>query len=49
MTREYLYNSINPEDYYMMPTEASVNGEGTGFGYQKTESSDLLDLEDLKW
>ncbi len=45
MTREYLYNSINPEDYYMMPTEASVNGEGTGFGYQKTESSDLLDLE----
>lgn len=45
MTREYLHNSENPEDYYLMPTETSINQEGTGFGYQKTEESDLLDLE----
>lgn len=44
MTREYLHNSSNPEDYYLMPTEKSINNEGTGFGYQKTSESDLLDL-----
>ncbi len=45
MTKEYLHNSGNPEDYYLMPTETSINQEGTGFGYQKTDESDLLDLE----
>jgi len=44
MTKEYLHNSANPEDYYLMPTEESINNEGTGFGYQKTEESELLDL-----
>lgn len=44
MTKEYLHNSANPEDYYLMPTEESINKEGSGFGYQKTEDSDLLDL-----
>jgi glutamate synthase (NADPH/NADH) small chain len=44
MTKEYLHNSANPEDYYLMPTIESINDEGTGFGYQKTEDSDLLDL-----
>lgn len=44
MTKEYLHNSPNPEDYYLMPTEKSINNEGTGFGYQKTDDSDLLDL-----
>lgn len=45
MTKEYLYNSASADDYYLMPSEESINGEGTGFGYQKTEESDLLDLE----
>ncbi len=45
MTREYLHNSENPDDFYLMPTDESINNEGTGFGYEKTEESDLLDLE----
>ncbi len=45
MTREYLYNSPNPDDYYLMPTDDSINGEDTGFGYEKTAETDLLDLE----
>ncbi len=44
MTREYLHNSADAEDFYRMPTEDSINGEGTGFGYQKTDDSNLLDL-----
>jgi len=45
MTREYLLNSSDTEDYYLMPTEETINNEGTGLGYEKTEASDLLDLE----
>ena len=45
MTKEYLYNKSDPNDYYLMPSDESINNEGTGFGYQKTEESDLLDLE----
>lgn len=45
MTREYLHNSPNPEDYYLMPTDESINNENTGLGYEKNEANDLLDLE----
>lgn len=45
MTREYLHNSASPDDFYLMPTDESINGEETGFGYEKTDESDLLDLD----
>lgn len=48
MTKEYLYNSTNPEDYYLMPGEKGAvgyNGQVHALGYQRTEDSDLLDLK----
>ena len=45
LTKEYLLNSKNPEDYYYMPTEKGITGKPIKMGYVKDETSDLLDLE----
>ena len=45
LTKEYLLNSSNPEDFYHMPTEKSITGKEIKLGYVKDETSDLLDLE----
>lgn len=45
MTKEYVYNSRSVENYYLMPTDKTINNEQTGFGYIKTKDSDLLDLQ----
>ena len=45
VTKEYLHISPNPEDYIYMPTDKDITGRDHKIGYEKTESSDLLDLE----
>lgn len=45
LTKQYLYNSPNPEDFYHLPTEKGIRGEEHELGYVKTDTSDLLDLE----
>ncbi len=45
LTKEYLYNSPNPEDFIFMPGANDITGREHKEGYVKTESSDLLDLE----
>ncbi len=44
MSKQYLFNSSDPDDYYFMPTD-KVLGKTVKMGYQKTEDSDLLDLK----
>ncbi len=44
MSKEYLHNSPNGDDYYLMPTETFLGKEARD-GYQKDEDSDLLELE----
>jgi len=45
LTKEYLLNSSNPEDFYYMPTEKGITGKPVKLGYVKDDTSDLLDLE----
>ncbi len=45
LTKEYLYNSPDPEDFIFMPGAKDITGRDHKEGYVKTESSDLLDLE----
>lgn len=45
LTKEYLYNSPDPEDFYYMPTDQDITGREYKMGYVKTDNSDLLDLE----
>jgi len=45
LTKEYLHNSPDPEDFYYMPDEQGIHGVKHELGYVKTEDSDLLDLE----
>ena len=45
LTKGYLFNSSNPEDYYHMPTETDITGKEHKLGYVKDDDSDLLDLE----
>jgi len=47
MSKHYLFNSSNPDDYYFMPTEKVLDKE-VKVGYQKTEASDLLDLNRIE-
>ncbi|QVK20853.1 FAD-dependent oxidoreductase [Mycoplasmatota bacterium] len=44
MSKEYLYNDPDPDSFYFMPTD-TFNGKEVKLGYEKDESSDLLDLE----
>ncbi len=44
LTKEYLYNSSDPEDFIYMPGEKDITGRDCKTGYEKSESSDLLDL-----
>ncbi|XMB86409.1 FAD-dependent oxidoreductase [Mycoplasmatota bacterium WC44] len=44
MSKEYLYNDPDPDTFFFMPRE-TFNGKDVKLGYQKTESSDLLDLD----
>ncbi len=44
MSKEYLFNSPEGDDFYLMPTEKFL-GEEARLGYQKDEHSDLIDLE----
>jgi glutamate synthase (NADPH/NADH) small chain len=44
MSREYLHNSKDPEDYIWMPDMNGIHGTPAREGYTKTEDSDLLDL-----
>lgn len=45
LTKEYLHNSSDPEEFYFMPDEKGIHGVEYELGYVKTEASDLLDLE----
>lgn len=45
LTKEYLFNSSNPEDFYYMPTEEDITKKPLNIGYVKNDDSDLLDLE----
>ncbi|MCK5128316.1 MAG: FAD-dependent oxidoreductase [Clostridiales bacterium] len=45
LTKEYLYNSSEPEDYLHMPTSEGITGKEYKLGYIQDETSDLLDLE----
>jgi len=45
LTKEYLHNSPDPEDFYYMPTEKGITGKPVKLGYVKDENSELLDLE----
>ena len=45
LTKNYLCNSSNPEDYRFMPTNEDITGRPAEFGYVKDETTDLLDLE----
>jgi len=45
LTKEYLYNSPDPDDFLHMPTSESISGKSVIMGYVKDETSDLLDLE----
>jgi glutamate synthase (NADPH) small chain len=45
LSKEYLFNSSDPQDYLHMPTENGINGVPVKMGYVKDETSDLLDLE----
>ncbi|MBT3319377.1 MAG: FAD-dependent oxidoreductase [Clostridia bacterium] len=45
MTKGYLFNSSDPENYIHMPRELDITGKEHKLGYVKDESSDLLDLE----
>ena len=45
LTKGYLYNSSDPEDFIHMPTDKDITGQDHKMGYEKTETSDLLDLE----
>jgi glutamate synthase (NADPH) small chain len=45
LTKEYLFNSTDPEDYYYMPSMNGITGKPYKIGYEKDEISDLLDLE----
>lgn len=45
LTKEYLYNSSNPEDFIFMPGAKDITGRDHKEGYVKTSTSDLLDLE----
>ena len=44
LTKGYLFNSANPEDFIYMPTDKDITGQDHKIGYEKTESSDLIDL-----
>jgi len=43
----FLYNTSNPDDFYFMPTN-KVRDKEAKLGYQKDESSDLLDLKRIE-
>jgi len=45
LTKDYLFNSPNPDDYYYMPTNETITGKPYKLGYVKDETSELLDLE----
>ena len=45
LTKEYLYNSSEPEDFIHMPTDKDITGREYKIGYEKDDTSDLLDLE----
>lgn len=45
MTKEYLYNSADPEDFIFMPGDKDITGRETKAGYVKDGDSDLLDLD----
>ena len=45
LTKQYLYNSPDPDDYIYMPDEKGISGVEYELGYIKDETSDLLDLE----
>ncbi|MHB1485011.1 MAG: FAD-dependent oxidoreductase [Saccharofermentanales bacterium] len=44
LTKEYLFNSSDPDDYYFMPGEKDITGRDYKLGYVKDDDSDLLDL-----
>lgn len=44
MTKEYIYAGDNPNDFILLPGEKFENHD-VELGYQKTETSELLDLE----
>jgi len=44
MSKEYLFNSPEGNDYYLMPTEKFL-GKEARMGYQKDEHSDLIELK----
>ncbi len=44
-TKEYLFNSQNPDDFYYMPTDMDITGMDYKMGYVKDENSEMLDLE----
>ena len=48
LSKEYLFNSADPEDYIFMPRDIDITGREAEPGYVKTEESDLLDLERVK-
>ena len=48
LTKEYLFNSANPEDYIFMPRDIDITGRKAEHGYVKTDDSDLLDLKRVK-
>ncbi len=45
LTKEYLFNSPNPEDFIFMPRDIDITGREAEPGYVKTDDSDLLDLQ----
>ncbi len=45
LTKEYLYNSADPEDFIYMPDDKDITGREYKLGYVKDETSDILDLE----
>lgn len=45
LTKDYLFNSSDPEDYLYMPTDKTITGKPYKMGYVKDDTSELLDLE----
>lgn len=45
MTKEYLFNSSDPEAYIYMPADKDITGREYKTGYVKNDDSDLLDLD----
>jgi len=45
LTKEYLYNSTDPDDFIYMPDDKDITGREYKMGYVKDDTSEILDLE----